>query len=400
MNCAEAIDYIHSIPKFVRPLGNKNLAALLDTLGNPQRGGKFIHIAGTNGKGSTAAMLSAILAEAGYKTGMFTSPFIEVFNERIQINNELIPDDALADVTERVKAAMEKSGFFVSEFAFITAAAFLYFKERACDVVVLETGMGGKLDATNVIDAPLVSVITAIGYDHMQFLGDTIEEIAAEKCGIIKQGCPVAAQPNTAVREIIEGYAAKRGADLVFCNAPTVTEDGIIYDGRHYALSLKGAYQPINAAGVLETVNILNRTGFTIGDNAVRRGLLSVRWPARFEWVRDNVVIDGGHNIDGIRALSASIRALNRRCVTVAAMMSDKAVGECMAEIAAFSDTLIATEIDMPRCMSAKRLSEFCGECEPDFKRAIRRALDEAGDGIVCICGSLYFAAEARRLLT
>lgn len=403
MNYEEALNFIHSIPKFIRPLGNKNLGALLEVLGNPHKDVKFIHIAGTNGKGSTAAMLSAVLTAGGYKTAMFTSPFIEVFNERIQINSRLIPDDCLASLTERVKTAMEENGFFVSEFAFITAMAFLYFKEQNCDIAVLETGLGGRMDATNIIEKPIVTVITAIGYDHMQFLGDTLEKIAAEKCGIIKPGCPVVSQPNTAVREIIEKYAASMRSELIFCDTAKKTADKMEYKGKEYTLALKGGYQLQNAAGVIETVGILRKNGFKISDSALRQGLANTRWLVRFEWVRDNVVIDGGHNIDGIRALKSSLRELDTRIITVAAMMEDKAVNECMKEISDFSDTVIATQIDMPRCMSADELAKAgkADICEPDFKKAISKAAELAApDKTVCICGSLYFAAEAKKFFS
>ncbi|MBQ3462985.1 MAG: bifunctional folylpolyglutamate synthase/dihydrofolate synthase, partial [Clostridia bacterium] len=177
MNYEETINYIHSIPKFRRPLGNENLARLLGLLGNPQKKLRFVHIAGTNGKGSAAAMTAEILKRAGYKTGLFTSPFIEVFNERICVCGKNIPDNLLIEYTERVKNIMETSGALVSEFAFVTAVAFLYFYEQKCDFVVLEVGMGGSLDATNVIDNSVVSVIMKIALDHTQYLGDTIEEI-------------------------------------------------------------------------------------------------------------------------------------------------------------------------------------------------------------------------------
>ena len=204
MNYEQSIDYIHSIPKFRRPLGNANLEKLLTHLDNPQKKLKFIHIAGTNGKGSTAAMTAEILKKSDFKTGLFTSPYLEVFNERIRINGENITDNDLAEYVTRVKAIMEKNNALVSEFAFITAVSFLYFYEKQCDIVVLEVGMGGKLDATNVIDSSLVSVICKIGLDHTQYLGNTVEEIAKEKCGIMRNGGTAVSYPNNDVRDIIE----------------------------------------------------------------------------------------------------------------------------------------------------------------------------------------------------
>ena len=208
MTYEETLSYIHSIPKFRRPLGNENLSRLLALLGNPQKKLRFVHIAGTNGKGSTAAMTAEILKRSGYVTGLFTSPFIERFNERVSINGENIPDAALIEYAGRVKNIMETSGAPVSEFAFVTAAAFLYFYEKNCDIVVLEVGMGGKLDATNVIDESVASVICKIALDHTQYLGGTIEEITREKCGIIREGGRVVAYPNEKrVTDIIRACA-------------------------------------------------------------------------------------------------------------------------------------------------------------------------------------------------
>lgn len=402
MNYEEALNYIHAIPKFVRPLGNADLARLLDKLQNPHKNGGFIHIAGTNGKGSTAAMIASILKEQGYKTGLYTSPFIEVFNERIRINGENIPDADLCDITARVKNTLEENGLNVSEFAFITAIAFLYFSEQKCDFVVLETGMGGRLDATNIIEKPIVSVITSIGLDHMQYLGETIEEIAAEKCGIIKQNCPVVSESNYNVREIIKSAAAEMNAELVFADGAESTEGGFIYKNQFYPLALKGDYQRHNGAAVIETVNMLRKQGVTISDAAVCEGLKNVRWAARFEFVRDNIVIDGGHNIDGIRALKSALEADGRRYGIVIAMMNDKAVGECVNEIAEGAEFVIATEIDMPRCETALNLASYAKNAvaEADLKKAIDLAVAKIPqDGILCICGSLYFAAEAREYL-
>lgn len=404
MNYQETINYIHSIPKFIRPLGNADLTRLLAALGNPQKRGRYIHIAGTNGKGSTAAVTAAILTAQGYRTGLYTSPFIEVFNERIRINGQNIPDDDLCDITERVKTAMERNGLSVSEFAFITAAAFLYFTERGCDFVALETGMGGRLDATNVIEKPIVSVITSIGLDHMQYLGGTIEEIAAEKCGIIKYGRPVVSESNFAVRGIIEKNAARMSAELVFADGARDADGGFIYKNRFYPLALQGSYQKYNGAAAVEAVNAMKNQGIEISDAAIDKGMKSVKWPVRFEFVRDDIVIDGAHNIDGIRALKRALAALGKPYGVVIAMMSDKAAEECMREIADGAEFVIATEIDMPRCERAERLASYavvpCVSFEPDFKRAIDNGIKKIPpSGILCVCGSLYFAADAKRYL-
>lgn len=401
MNCNESINYIHSIPKFVRPLGNAQLSQLLCLLGNPQDKLKFIHVAGTNGKGSVCAITAEILKSAGYKTGLFTSPFIEVFNERIRINGENIPDDDLAKYISHVKNVMTESNISVSEFAFITAVAFLYFYDKGCDFVVLETGMGGRLDATNVIPCPMVSVITSISIDHTQYLGNTIEEITLEKCGIIKPNGTVVSYPNENVIYIIRNECKKNNAALTEVQHSETLKNGFEYKGKKYPLALNGDYQPQNAAAALEVIFALRRMNIEIPDTAVSKGLNNVHWDARFEFIRSNLIIDGGHNPDGIRALKRSLISLDKPVIIVIAMMEDKACGECINEISEIADTLITTELSMPRCEKADILlsrSKKDGIAITDCNRAVKYALDIAkNNSVVCVCGSLYLAGEIRK---
>ncbi|MCH5209916.1 MAG: bifunctional folylpolyglutamate synthase/dihydrofolate synthase [Oscillospiraceae bacterium] len=415
MNYTEALNYIHSIPKFRRPLGNANLRRLLESLGNPQKNLSYVHIAGTNGKGSVAAMTARILEESGYRTGLFTSPYLEVFNERIRINGENIPDDKLADYTARVKRAMETGDALVSEFAFVTAVALLYLYEQKCDIVILEAGMGGRLDATNVIDRSLVSVICRIGLDHTQYLGNTVEEIAYEKCGIIRDGGTVVSYPNGDVEKIIKKCSEEKNARLIIAETAEDTENGFSYKGKEYLLSLKGSYQPQNAAVALETIEILRQNGFNIPETAVLAGLRNVLWPARFEFVTDNIIIDGGHNIDGIRALRESLLSLDRPIVLVMAMMEDKDYETCIRHIAPIAKTVVATELNMPRCVSSGRISDIVKSMNIPVivnnnpVEAVNAALSAAtsaltysapetgGGSVVCVCGSLYLAGEVRK---
>lgn len=406
MNYTQALEYIHSIPKFMRPLGNANLGRLLASLGEPEKKLKYIHIAGTNGKGSVAAMTAEILIKAGYKTGLYTSPFIEIFNERIAINGRIISDEELTEYTARVKKAAEKSGAGVSEFAFVTAMAFLYFCDNECDAVVLETGLGGKLDATNIIPSPAVTVITSIGMDHMKYLGNTIGEIAAEKCGIIKSGSRVVSEDNSAVRSIIEATCTEKDVPLVFACPTEYTGSGFVYKGKEYPLALRGEFQAENAAAVLECVNALNETGFNISEENIRQGLADVRWAARFEYIRDNVIIDGAHNENGMKALVRSLASLKRKIYLVFAMMSDKDADECVRIIAPTATEVFITEIDYDRCMKAEKLQEIFkkhgvkSQCDKNIKSALEKAMAAAGnDGTVCICGSLYLAGAVRALL-
>ncbi|MBQ3427700.1 MAG: bifunctional folylpolyglutamate synthase/dihydrofolate synthase [Clostridia bacterium] len=405
MNYNEAIEFIHAIPRFVRPLGNEKLAKLLERLGDPQKELKFVHVAGTNGKGSVCAMLAETLRRAGYKTGLFTSPFIEVFNERIQINNELIPDKALAEYVTEAAELMGKD--IVSEFAFITAVAMKYFADEHCDIVVLETGMGGRLDATNVIDAPEVAVLTRIGMDHTQYLGNTIEEIAAEKCGIIKRGCEIVSVPNERVRSVIvTEFERNGGGRLTFCDKPVPMKGKFGYKTWTYHIALGGTYQAENGAAVIETVNALRRRGWEISGTALDEGFRNVKHPARYERVADNIIIDGAHNLDAMRELKTSLATEERDIVLVLAMMRDKSYDICIHTIASAASCIIATELKMDRALTAAEIKRVADntetECvaEPDIKKAIKTAVGVAGKhGLVCVCGSLYLAGEARRII-
>lgn len=405
MNYETAVEYIHSIPKFVRPLGNAKLGDLLGLMGDPHNELKFVHVAGTNGKGSVCAMLAEILRRAGYKTGLFTSPYIEVFNERIRVNGEMIGNSELAEYVSKAAKLAEKNDIEVSEFAFITAVALKFFYDKGCDIVVLETGMGGRLDATNIIPAPEAAVITSIGLDHMQYLGDTIEEIAKEKCGIIKHGSSVISAPNPRVRDIIENAAAEAGAELTVCGNAVSRPGAFVYKTWSYHLSLKGEYQAENASVVLETVRALRRRGYEISERAVTDGFERTVWKTRYEFVAPNIVIDGGHNIDGIRALKRSLAEEGRPVILVIAMMSDKSYELCIHTIAGAAKMVVATELDMERslkCSEIKRICDNAGvECieEPDPEKAIEKAIEIAGKDLICICGSLYLAGEAERIL-
>lgn len=405
MNYSEAIEYIHAIPKFVRPLGNRQLGELLELYGNPQDKLKYVHVAGTNGKGSVCAMTAEILKRAGYKTGLFTSPFIEVFNERIRINGDMIDDETLAKYVSEMAEISEKNGIAVSEFAFITAVAFRYFYDNGCDIVVLETGMGGRLDATNIIPAPEVCAITSIGLDHMQYLGGTVEEIAHEKCGIFKKGSIAVSAPNERVSDIIKEEAQTAGCELVICQKADRKPGSFIYKTWGYHLKLKGAYQAENAALALEIIFALRSRGYDISEHAVNEGFSNASWKARYEFVSPDIVIDGGHNIDGIRALKQSLAEEGREVVLVIAMMHDKSYEVCLHTIVPAAAAVVATELTMDRCLKCGEIKRICDsvgvECfeEPDVETAIEKAEQIANGKLICICGSLYLAGEAERIL-
>ncbi len=377
-------------------------------LGNPQKNLRIVHIAGTNGKGSTAVMLAEILKNAGYRCGLFTSPYIERFNERIRINGEEIPDDDLATIITKVKKTIEEKDAPVSEFALDTAAAFCWFSQQKCDFVVLETGLGGRLDATNIIENPLATVLTAIGMDHMQYLGNSLEEIAGEKCGIFKPGCSVVSYPiqEPVVQKVIREKAKEKEVPLRIAKPPNFHNGRILYDGISYKLGLQGEFQQYNAATVLETVVVLREKGVLIPESSVSEGLKNARNMARFEWFGDQIILDGGHNVPAAKALRRSLCDLNRPVYLCIAMMEDKDWKGFLQEMIPVADGVVLTQISMPRCCLAEKIKSFLAqydvpsvtESNPFF--AIEKAKEMAGnEGIVCVCGSLYLAGEVRPYL-
>lgn len=385
MDYSETLKYINDTPKFSKILGNDDLKKLLAKLGNPENGLKFIHVAGTNGKGSVSAMLASVLRASGKICGLYTSPFIEVFNERIQVNGENIPDNDLARIATRVKAEIDALGVEISVFAQITAMAFLYFVEKKCDIVVLETGLGGRLDATNVIPCAQLSIITKIGLDHTEYLGDTLEKIAKEKCGIIKAGTKVittSCQEKSAL-SVIENTCKGLNVPLYIAGP-----------NRDYPLSLQGEYQKENAG-----IAVAGAKALGISDEHIKTGLLSTKWIARFEFLRDNLILDGGHNPDGVGALISSLKAQNKSVTFVVAMMQDKDVRESAALIRDFAEDVIVTQVKMPRCMPAEDLAALFprSTIEKDSISAVKLALSKTpADALVCVCGSLYLAGEVR----
>lgn len=385
MNYEETLKYINNTPKFSKILGNSDLVRLLDKLGNPQNKLKFIHAAGTNGKGSVCAMLASVLQKSGLKTGLFTSPFIEVFNERIRINGENIPDDILAEIATHVKNTIDGMKIEISVFAQITAIAFLYFSMEKCDIVVLETGMGGRLDATNVILHPQICIITKIGLDHTDYLGNTIAEIAAEKCGIIKSGSTVITcenQPDAAM-SVIKSTCAEKNVRLII--APPCG----------YPLSLPGEFQKHNAGMAYAACRVLGIDG-----NLIKDGFMHTSWAARFEFLRSDIILDGAHNPDGISALADSLKKLGKPIIIITAMMRDKAWRESAKILDAAADKIIVTQLSDPRCLTASKLASGFSSCEiiPDVQGTVRKAFENTDtDTIKCFCGSLYLAGEVRK---
>lgn len=403
MNYNETLNYIHSTPKFARVLGNELLRKLLCKLGNPHKKLKFIHIAGTNGKGSCAVMLAEILKQSGFKTGLFTSPFITRFNERIRINNQEISDDSLAEITSKIRNTIEKFDTPVSEFALDTAIAFEYFSKENCDIVVLETGLGGRLDATNVIENPLVTVLMAIDLDHTQYLGDTIEKITIEKCGIIKQNRPTVLYPiqKAEVFDITKRFCAEKSSDLYIADTPCKTKNGFTYKDTEYSLSLNGGFQMYNAATVLKVVEVLNKNGFLISAAAIDLGLKNAKHPARLEKLECGLIIDGAHNPSAVNALCAELKRIPKPICICISMMSDKDICRCVKELSAVTNDVIVTELDIPRCQTAEKLAEeflkhgISPTIEKNPINAAKLALSK-NEKTTVVCGSLYLASKIR----
>ena len=416
MTYEEALSYIHSICWKGSKLGLDRTRELLGKLNDPQKELKFIHIAGTNGKGSTAAMLSSILEEAGYRVGLYTSPFINRFNERMQVNHQPIPDEELAALTEYVRPHADAMADSPTEFELITALAMVWFARQKCDIVVLEVGMGGELDSTNIIDVPEAAMIAAMGLDHVKELGPTMADIARAKAGIIKEGGRVVSYGgNPEADEVIAAVCRARNASLCQPDFSAIVPGDFSLEGQTFSykgwrglrIPLVGAYQMNNAAVVLETVEVLRQRGWSVSDEAVRQGLADTRWPARFEVLRRDPVfiVDGGHNPHGIRATAESLRRLfpGRKITFVTGVMADKDVEHILGLIVPLADQFFTVRPDNPRAMDAGELAArieamgakatACASVRDGVDRAIQA---EGPHGVACALGSLYMSGEVR----
>ncbi len=395
---------------------------LLARLGNPQKELKCVHVAGTNGKGSTCALLASILQRAGYRTGLYTSPHLTDFSERIRIDGEEIPHDEVVRLAQRVLTEAEAcraEGFPLTEFELITAMAFLWFREQGCAVCVLETGLGGRCDATNVIESPLLTVLTSISLDHTKILGDTIEQIAFEKSGIIKQGVPCVCYPDLprAAEGVIRMTAQVQSArlvvaplkDLTFVDASLRGTRLLTERSMPLTLPLLGEHQMKNAAVVLACVKELRALGWEIPDSAVQEGFANVSFPARMEVLSETppVLLDGAHNPEGTAALAKAVKkyVTKKRMIGVCGMMEDKNVREAVRKLDGVMEKVYTVAPDSPRAMSAKALAaewerrRIDAEPVSSVREALEKALEEGAQRGVLVCGSLYLAGEARPLL-
>lgn len=425
MDYKETLEYIHSVSWLGSRPGLERITELCERLSHPEEGLSFIHVTGTNGKGSTCAMTESILRAAGYKTGLFTSPFVRCFNERIAINGIPVSNEVLCQATEIVKAEADKMQSPPTEFELITAIALVIFKLEKCDAVVLEVGMGGRLDSTNIIKSPLVSVITGVSLDHTAILGDTVEKIAKEKAGIIKKGCPVLYGgrdiPNVSegsegedAYRVIRKAAEENGSALAYCDygelkIKSSDLNGTVFDYKDHkdiSLSLLGLYQPENAVKAIETAEILRKRGFKISDEDIREGLKGAKWQARFEKLSQSplVIYDGSHNPEGIEAARTALSYYfkNERVNLLTGVMADKDYTEMAKKLAPFAKKVFTVTPSNPRSLSASALAEVYGELSVSaenfdsvyegFKTAYYDSIKE-NVPLVCL-GSLYMYAE------
>lgn len=427
MNYEEALNYINDKNKFGSRLGLETISKLLDLLGNPQDDLKHIHVGGTNGKGSTSSFLVSMLNEAGYKVGLFTSPFLERFNERISVNNKDIEDHRLAEITKEIKDKIEimlEEGYeHPTTFEIVTAIAFVYFKEEEVDYVVLEVGLGGKEDSTNVIKDPKAVVLTTIDYDHIDILGNSLEEIAYQKAGIIKNNSLVISYPQQAeAEEVIKKVARERNSSLKEVpleniDVLEISNKGSVYN-YHYKnerfeninIKLLGDYQIYNSVVALTTILELRKSGeIKISDEEIIDGLKKTKWAGRLEIINDNplFLIDGAHNLQGAENLKKNLKHFDyNRLILGFSILGDKDYTKIIEILAPLADEIVLTKINMPRMIGMDTLEEEVSKynekisVEEDISKAIEKTIDlyEEGDLIV-FAGSLYLIGEVRTIV-
>ena len=410
MTVNEAIEYIHSNYWMGSIPGLSRTQDLLAKMGNPEKKLKYVHIAGTNGKGSTASMTASILTKAGYRTGLYTSPYIYRFHERMQIDGEQISDEDLVEITEYVKPLVQSMENPPTEFELVCCIAFEYFYRKKCDAVVLEVGMGGAFDATNVIESPEVAVITNIGLDHTDVLGNTLEEIARTKSGIFKEnGNAVIYRGIPSVEQVFEDicrekHVSLKKADFDSLNLKSHSLDGQVFDcgdRKELALPLLGAHQLRNASVVLSIIDTMIEKGWKISEENIREGLRDVKWPGRFDVVSREplFIIDGGHNPQCLEALVKNIEdyLTGRKVIALTGVLADKDYGDMYKPVMPLVDRFVCITPPNPRKLEAEELAKHLTGAGADalpcatVEAGVAKALELAGkDGVVLCFGSLY----------
>lgn len=417
MNYKESLEYIHcGFFGGTRP-GLERVGELLGKLGDPQDSLRFVHVAGTNGKGSVCAMTDSVLRAAGYHTGLYTSPYLERFNERMVCDGEEISDEELAELTSYVKPFAEEMEDKPTEFELITAVAMLFFARHRCDPVVLEVGMGGRLDATNIIKTPLISVITGISLDHTAILGDTVAAIAREKAGIIKPGVPVIfGGESYEALEVIKDTAKACGCDFFAVDREKIrvtscdlSGTGLEYAGERVKLGLLGLYQPYNAATVISVIQVLRHRGLDISDAALGKGMADAKWKGRFEKLSERdplFLIDGSHNPEGIAAAIASIKHYfgEEKVCLLTGVLRDKDHKSMAKELSKVAADAFVIKPPNPRALEpslyAKEFEECAVSAKPfdSISEAVKSAVGEAKKRNIPLValGSLYMYGEIK----
>ena len=436
MNYNEALEYIYNTSKYGSKLGLQNITELLKRLGDPQESFPSVHIAGTNGKGSVSVMITSMLKQAGYRVGMFVSPYLERFTERIQINFQEIPEDALVNLIELVREqinGMVEDGFnHPTEFEIVTALGFLWFARQKVDIAVVEVGLGGRLDATNVIK-PLVSVITSISYDHTHILGSSLSDIAYEKGGIIKSGVPVVSYPQPEEAEkVIAALAEKRGCFYHLVSTDQVRERCSFFHEQHFdftwktakwenlTISLSGKHQQLNAACALSCIMILKESGYNVPNEAIYTGLKYARWPGRLEMVRTNpaILLDGAHNPSGAAVLADTVKQYfkDKKIHLLLGILQDKDVESVTKTLCNIADCVTITQSSSPRSTPSEELAFIAKKYHWDVKvcpnledaiihglrwtqQGVKEGEGRTDDRMLIISGSLYLIGEARTIL-
>jgi dihydrofolate synthase/folylpolyglutamate synthase len=434
----DAISILTSQGKFHISLGLERVGKVLELLGNPQETLKVIHVAGTNGKGSTCAMLSSVLTEAGYKTGFYSSPHLVDYTERIKINGNDISKEDFARLVFKVVQTADKVDIRVTEFEILTAAAFMYFKEKNVDLAILETGLGGRLDATNVIRTPILTVITSIDFDHTDRLGNTIEKIAFEKAGIIKNNVPVITTKDNKGLDVIRDVASERSSELIIADSscysfksntkhiydviarntvmkqsqnlaitmsPLVVRDDIA-DTNDYEIALSGLWQLQNLSLVLEAVSYLNKIGTSVSRQALRSGLKKTSWPARFQYMKDKkLILDGAHNVSGAKLLRESLDLYfpTQKRVWIYSSLNTKDYESIINTLFRSNDTIICTKSISKNAVQPPELSQKISTIYPGIKVCETQNVIQAYDKsslltlngeLTIISGSLYTIGE------
>lgn len=416
MTYDEALEFVHNKSRLGTKLGLDRVIELNSLMGNPQQQLKFVHIAGTNGKGSTSMMLTNVLMEANYRVGVFTSPVIYRFHEYFRVNNTEITDAELVSIVKHMKSCIDLMEESPTEFEMITMIAIEYFKRKKCDIVVFEVGMGGRLDCTNLIENTEAAVITSIGLDHMEYLGNTVAEIAWEKAGIIKNNCKVILyDQDEVIVSVVNEVCEKKQAKL------TVTDNSKIYlksfgleeqvfcytDIRNLSIKLMGEHQLKNAAVVIETVRALDENGWQISEQHLRDGLSKTRWPARFELLQKEpaVLIDGGHNPQCFESLAAGLNLYfgDKKIIFVMGVLADKDYESMLRIIIPYAKKFFTITPENPRALKSVELGKSIRKfhvpvtCSENPLDGLKGALGEVGkEDVICVTGTFSVVSEIR----